>query len=208
MIVVSIGFDGKTIADGINIKQAFNSTGGYYYSGNLSPNKMISMVMGEVRSLENKNISKSISLAKGSTTPENAAKKIRNVISDYKKCLDLYMERNERFKSGKEDIREIIRSYFYSEQGRDGYLPVKPVAICSQHSWNNLKKLNLPSLKGFNSIPRVVSINIGKDMEIGGARLFTFEVTLGQANGGSSIQEEFEEVSKHKISLALERTDD
>lgn len=204
MIVVSIGFDGKTVAEDLNIKEALR-TGSYGYK--LDAKGMIGNIISELRSLDNKHISKAISLAKSSTTPDNAAKKIRNIVATYKQCMDLYTQRNARFKAGDESIREIVKSYFYSEEGKKGIIPVEPIKICNDYSWNKLKGTS-KSFSEFQSVPRVLSIEIGKDLSIGEARLFSIEVTLGYSNNKGAAQEVFTEVSKHTVNFTMERLDD
>lgn len=209
MIQVSIGIDGTTIVDDINLKEALRSGGsGHWYGSKVDPKSMVGNVIHELRSLDNKNITKSISLARNSTTPDNAAKKIRNIITTYKECMDLFHERSERMRLGEEDVRQIIREYFYSEKGKAGILPAEPIRICSDYAWVSVKKLNIPTMTKFPEVPRVLGIEVGKDFSIGDARLFSVEVTLGCSNNKGGAKEEFTEISNHTINFTMERLDD
>ncbi len=201
MIAVSIGIDGTTVVADIDLKTALRANGGGY----IDAKSMVGNVISALRNLENKKITKSISLARNSATPDNAAKKIRNIITTYKECMDLFHERAARMRLGEEDIREVIREYFYSDKGKAGLLPAEPIRICSDHAWNSLKKLNIPAFAAFSSVPRVLDIQVGKDFSIGDARLFSVEVTLGSSNEKGGAREEFTEVSTHTINFTMER---
>lgn len=205
MIVVSIGVNGNTILENLNIKDVF-SAGSGYRSNYASNESLLASFMSELRSTENEIIKKSMDLARNSSTPDNAAKKIRKIVEGYSQCIDLYSERLQRMKDG-EAISNVIREYFFSEDGKRGILPIKPVAICGKYNWNLLKKQNTSPYNKVENVPRIMHIEITRDMSIGEARLFTMDVKLGYSNEKSGPTEEFTELGTHVVSLTMERVE-
>ena len=103
------------------------------------------------------------------------------------------------------NITEIIKSYFSSEEGKNGFLPLEPVKICSYYYWNRLKKYNIKQYEDFKNVPRILHIEIGKDFSVGDARLFSINVTLGYSSEDGPAKETFTEISKHTINFSMER---
>lgn len=209
MIFVSIGIDGNTIKEDIDLRDLFRGGGGYYSSyggGSSIQDGLIPGLITEIRGTENQVIKKAIDLAKNSSTPDNAAKKIRKIVEAYTECTSLYHERLGRMQSG-EPLKDVIREYFFSDKGQKGYLPVKPVAMCNTYTWDHLRKLKIPSFSNYPNVPRILGVEIIRDMGIGEARLFSMEVTMGFSNEKSAQIEQFTEVNKHIVNLTMERVE-
>lgn len=201
MILVSIGIDGNTVIESSNIKRVFRKGN---YGNTFDPDGMIGNLVQSLRTLENSNISKLISLATASKTPDNAVDKIKNIIYTYNYCTGLYKEKASRILKGEEQPRDVIKSFFYSEDANKGMYPITPAKICSDHFWERVRGYHL--FEKFDSIPRILSVDLKKDFEIGSSRFLSIEASLGFCDQ-LNYPLTFTEVHKHSISLALEKVD-